>query len=241
MKKRAFALNILSIIIILFLTNLISSAENNTNDTFLKLNPSVEFSWNDEDIINGKEFDIQVSAFDLSDAKYDVEVFIYKDNNEDKIISESYHTTDWVYSGAYIFGFFTGPGNKTKDVSLRILENYRNFNGSAKIGLIMKKAFSSDVKLELEDVIKILPKGTNKSPESTSTETENLTDSEPETTSVTGEVIKIGSNNANSAASSSGNNLIFYFIIGFVILVVIFLIIFIMRILRRRDKSINNI
>ncbi|MEK6859593.1 MAG: hypothetical protein AABX54_02150 [Nanoarchaeota archaeon] len=240
MKKRVFVLNILNIVIILFLISisLISNiciaqnvTENNkTNETFPELNPSIEFSWNDEDIINGKEFDIKVSAFDLSNAKYDVKVYIYRDENENRILSETYHRTEWVYSSVAVPGFFIGPGNKTKDVSLRILESYRSFNKSAKIKLVMKKAYSSDVKLELEDVIKILPQRTDKAQESALTENKDLTDSEPETPSITGEVIKIGSSTSNSnTITSSQNNFFKYFIFGFIILIIIFLIIFIIR------------
>ena len=208
----------------------VSVQNNSKNETLSELQPHIDLEWNDDEIINGKDFDITVSALDLADAKYDVKIYIYRDNNENKIISESYYRTDWFYSGVYISGFFIGPGNKTRDESLRISELYRDFNGTARIKLSIKEAYNPNFIANIDSSINVLNKNTVLL-ENPATVPENPIP-EIETPSATGEVIKIESVNSAEINNQNESNLFMYSIVIFIILIIIFVILFVLRIMR---------
>lgn len=196
--------------------------KNDTSPTGPKPEIILSLDWNGNEIINGRDFDIEVSAFNLEDKKYDVKVYIYRDNNENKIISETYYHIDWFYSGIYITEFFTGPGNKTEEINLRISEVYRNFNGSAKIKAKIKEQYPPNVEAEKESNINILKEGTE-------TQQPNMLESQAP---VTGEVIKIEGQGNVTVTPPRSDNFIFYFISTFMMLIVIFLILLVIRIFR---------
>ncbi|VVB78256.1 Uncharacterised protein [uncultured archaeon] len=187
--------------------------KNETVNPLIK--PSLQMNWNSEDIINGKNFDITIGAFNLDNKNYDVRAYIYLDD-PNKVISDSYNDYDWVSSNAYVNNFFEGPGNKTGTISIRIKEVYKNLSGNARIGIKIREAYSSGSIAEINGGITILkPEGGNlNNPiENPVSATQN---------SFNGQVIKISSNNTNTPKS---NNWFVYPIVGFITLIVIFVII----------------
>jgi hypothetical protein len=101
--------------------------DNNDDDIYLEL------EWDDEEIINGDEFEIKVNAYNLLDELYNLKIWIKFDDN-DTIISDGYHedNEEWKSSKYYVDEFFEGDGNndKMRRIDLRIREAYRDFRGN---------------------------------------------------------------------------------------------------------------
>jgi len=119
----------------------------------------LELEYNEEEIINGKEFEIEIEAYNLKEEDYDIKIFITFENNNN-IISETYDEEDdkWKSSKYYVKKVFSGPGNKTKTLILRIDEDYKDFKGDGKIKARIKKSGASSFLEEFEDEIEILEK-----------------------------------------------------------------------------------
>lgn len=94
----------------------------------------IEVNWNNEEIINGKEFDIEVNGYNLGDYDYDVRVWLEFEENS-TIISERYdaNASEWSSGIYYADKFLSGDGNKSRNIKVRINTNYENFYGDAKI------------------------------------------------------------------------------------------------------------
>jgi len=109
----------------------------------------------DEEIENSDEIRIEVKAFNLN-GSYDIKVFLTDDN--EKIISETYNNIEekWKSSNYYVNEIFNGSGNKSTNLKLRIDEEYKNFEGEAKINIRIRKTNSSSFITEFSDNIKIL-------------------------------------------------------------------------------------
>jgi len=92
--------------------------------------PSLEIEWDEEDIINGDEFEIDVKAFNLEAKEYDLKIWIKFDDNV-TIISDRYdeENEEWKSGNFYVDDFFTGPGNKTKQIELRIRDEHEELYG----------------------------------------------------------------------------------------------------------------
>jgi hypothetical protein len=97
---------------------------------------SLNINWDDDEIINGDEFKIEVDAKNLKNKKYNVKVWIKDEDGN--IISDRYGEDSsgkkvWI-SGTYlIYNLFEGPGDETEVIKLRIRKNYKDFSGDAKI------------------------------------------------------------------------------------------------------------
>ena len=151
---------------------------------------SLEIDWDEDDIINGEEFEINVKAYNLSDKKYDVKIRIEFEENS-TIISEIYDEENdtWQSGYYYIDEILKGHGDESETFDLRIKEEYENFKGDAKIFF---KIRTSGWSLEIEKDIEILESLPEKQEEEPS-EIIVKKSTEQETTSIiTGEIIKLG-------------------------------------------------
>jgi len=165
-----------------------SCDEENINDSDEEEEISLDIDWEDDEIINGKEFEIKITAENLEDEEYDVKVWIEFEEN-DTIISDRYGEDSkgddkWVSGTYYIYNLFNGPGDKTKDIELRIREDYGNFEGNAKIFFKIRGV------TEIERDIEILEREEERPRESKKLIEESV-DSEINS-SLTGEVINLG-------------------------------------------------
>ncbi len=129
--------------------------EENEDDDTPEISISIE--WDEDDIINGEVFDIEIIAENLDkNENYDVKVWIESEDNNDKI-SQTYDENDkWVSSNQYYDDFFEEEINKTKDISLRIHENYDDYYDDGIIHLRIRKAGSSNYIKEIDEGIEIL-------------------------------------------------------------------------------------
>lgn len=198
--------------------------------------------WDDADIRNGDEFNIEIKAFNLENKKYDIKVYIY-DNSKTKPISQTNDPNEgWISSNIYMKEFFIGPGNETSDVKLRIRESYRNFSGEATIGVRIRETETSKYIDESEEKIDILETVIKKASSSSSSigldenqikDIENIRLEEPITTSNVinleepkTQVIKT----KNNVIYQSKNELIkLYSIYALVILCILFLILLVLK------------
>jgi hypothetical protein len=132
---------------------------NQTNSTNLTSDTSdndeiyLELDWDDSEIINEKEFEIEVSVFNLENYEYDIKIWIEEDG---EVISERYdeNSDDWKSGYYYLESFFEGTGNKKKDILLRLNEEHINFSGKTKIYAKLRKGSSNIA--DYEKTIKVL-------------------------------------------------------------------------------------
>jgi hypothetical protein len=111
----------------------------------------------DEEVKNGKEFEVKIFAYNLQDKSYDAKIYIAFDNSS--IISETYNENreEWKSSTYYVNDVLRGPGNKSKSLELRISSEYENFKGNAKIKARIRASGETYI-AEFEDEIEILEK-----------------------------------------------------------------------------------
>jgi hypothetical protein len=109
---------------------------------------TLTLDWNDDDIVNGQEFNIDVGASGLLEKDYDVKVFI----SDTKLLSQTYNGEKWITSNDYIKNLFSGPGNKDGIVKLRIRNDCKDFSGEAQIGLRIRESGSSSYKEIKKDI-----------------------------------------------------------------------------------------
>jgi hypothetical protein len=95
---------------------------------------NIRLTWDNEDIVNGKEFEIECKVYNLEDKKYDLKIWIEFDDNK-TVISDSYddQNNKWNSGIYYIDELFDGPGDETESIQLRIRDPYNNFYGNARI------------------------------------------------------------------------------------------------------------
>jgi hypothetical protein len=93
--------------------------------SFVSAEVTYEISWNEEDVVNGREFKIIVDVDGENDVLYDGKLSI---ESKGKIISDSYNskTDRWKSSYYYINEFFSDGEN---EIILRIDEEYSDFSG----------------------------------------------------------------------------------------------------------------
>lgn len=180
------------------------SQQNNTNDSqetsiYLKLD------WDEDDIVNGEEFEIKVEAFNLKNENYDIKIYItFEDENT--IISETYNEEDdkWKSSTYYVENIISGSGDKSATLSLRIKSSYRNFSGDAEVIAKIRKSGTSSIIDEVREDIEILEKeeenNTSKIIETqkTSKTSKTVEENDKKTAQITGEVIKLGNRQAET-------------------------------------------
>jgi hypothetical protein len=90
----------------------------------------LEAEWDEEEIINGDEFEIKVNSFYLEDEYYNLKIWIKFDDN-DTIISDRYDedSEDWGSGNYYVDEFFHGPEDKSRRIDLRIRDDYEDIYG----------------------------------------------------------------------------------------------------------------
>lgn len=118
---------------------------------------SLGLEWDENEIINGENFKIELQTYNLKDEKYDIKVYI---ENDGKIISERYdeNENEWKSGTYYIREAIEGKGNKSEDFKLRIKEKYGSFSGNGEIIAKIRKSGSSSVIDEIKEDIEILEK-----------------------------------------------------------------------------------
>lgn len=191
--------------------NCTTQQNNSTNSTEPQI--SLDMDWDEDDIINGEEFEIEVKAFNLENEEYNLKIWIKFDDN-DTCISDRYGENNegeekWLSGKSYwIYNIFEGPKNKTESIKLRIRDDYKNVHGD-----------DFEICLELEDVedtekcesIEILEKEEESEEEETDSNEATQTTSET-TPTITGEVIRLGSSEPEAKienATVENNNLIY--------------------------------
>jgi hypothetical protein len=116
----------------------------------------LDMEWDDDNIINKEEFEIEVSAFDLESKIYDVKVYIIDEDEE--LISEIFDEEDaeWKSGNYYLRDFFRGPGDETETVTLRIDEEFDDFTGDAFIKTRIRVSGTTPIIAEEQYEIEIL-------------------------------------------------------------------------------------
>ena len=115
--------------------------------------PSIVLSWDKDEIINNKEFEIKVKVRDLEDEKYDVKIWI---EEKGEIISERYdeEKEEWRSGNYYIDDLFDEEGDSSIYVRIRLKEDYKDFEGKSEVFARLRKG-SSTID-SFEDEIRIL-------------------------------------------------------------------------------------
>ncbi len=256
-KNKLFLVIFFIVIVFIFALiniNLVSAKDNSSEKDNNKI--SIELRWNDEDIVNGKEFEINVKAVNLKDKDYDVKVFI---SDNDKIISQTYNNDKWITSNNYIKNFFKGPDDESK-IKLRINEKNKDFSGKAKIGARIRETGSSSYKeiSEKIEVIKSNADNEDKTEIDKKTEDKGKINEEKgaeiidksekgkassvsektENSEIAEEVIKLGSNKLKTEDIKTQNNIVYesknelikkYSIYGFALLCIILIILLVFK------------
>jgi len=117
--------------------------------------PRVSLDWDEEDIINGKTFEITVKGKDLADEEYDVRIWI--EDDDENIISDRYDSGEkkWKSGKYYLNDILEGSGDDDAKIKLRIKESYRDFKGKTDIFVKLRED-GDDVVDEDEDDIEII-------------------------------------------------------------------------------------
>lgn len=106
-----------------------------------------ELDWDEDDIINGETFKIEIKSFNLDNNEYDIRIWIEEDGN---VISDRYDKDEWKSGSYYIDEFFKDDaGNKTKEVRLRIREQYDYFEGVARLILKIRGGGTTQADIEV--------------------------------------------------------------------------------------------
>ncbi|MCX6748105.1 MAG: hypothetical protein NT076_00715 [Candidatus Pacearchaeota archaeon] len=103
------------------------------------------------------EFEVGFKAFNLQDRSYDVKLWLEKDDN---VISEIFDDNDevWYSGNYYINKAFSGEGNKTQDIKMRLKKDYANFSGEAWIKARIKENNKDAILDYREETIEISQK-----------------------------------------------------------------------------------
>jgi len=148
----------------------------------------LETSWDEEEIINGEDFEIEAKAYNLKDETYNLKIWIeFKEN--DTIISDRYDekNEEWKSGSYYVDEFFEGDGNKTEKIQMRIRSEYKNFHDEA---LLKAKLEGEDYLLEKEITVLEKEEDNNQNDSEDKNEEKNIT--KKATAQPTGSVIKLG-------------------------------------------------
>jgi hypothetical protein len=116
----------------------------------------VSIDFQEEDIINSEEFELEISAINLLDKNYDAKIYIY-DDDKDKPLSQVYDEDKeaWISSIYYLKDFLKGPGEDNNIVKLKIKEDYKDYSGSAVVGIKLRESGESSILLEKDEDIEI--------------------------------------------------------------------------------------
>ena len=174
---------------------------------------SLELDWNEDDIVNGNEFDVDVKALNLAGDNYDLKVWIQFQNNE-TIISERKDdlNDEWKSGNYYVENFFSGTGDKTKSITLRIKESYNDFKDDAEIWVKLRKTGSSSVIAEKSEDITVKEK--KEQVDSSKPKSDTVFNTKPEETAtdsvlLTGSSIIILGSKENKTSNKNDNGIIY--------------------------------
>ncbi len=217
-----------------------SQNQNQQNSSDSNQEPLIylELDWNEDDIINGEEFKIEVSAFNLENEDYDIKVYV---NDDGRLISEIYDTENekWISGSYYADKVFSGGGDESENLKLRIKSSYENFNGDAEITAKIRKSEpkNSPAIDEVKEDIEVLEKeGNNSKNDAKETQKTGKTAEENEegTAQITRGVIELGNRQAeikegNVIYESKGEKIKKYSIYGLNIILIVMLIFLLKR------------
>lgn len=169
----------------------------------------VDLNWTEEPV-NGQDFDILVNAYNLGSYDYDIRIWLQPVSN-DTVISERYdgQNDEWKSGVYYINKIFSGAGNRSNNIKLRINGDYPNFFGGANIYAKIRKNGDDTVLDDYQHSIEILEKAsTDNSTSSTSNLdlSESAIDSSSNTSNSVSEGVIILGKQKNTSTSSSNQN-----------------------------------
>ena len=120
--------------------------EKEGNEDEIKL----EIDWDEDDITNGDEFEINVKAFNLKSDNYDIKIWIEFEDN-DTVISDRYNEDEeaWNSGRYYIDDFFKGLGDKEEEITLRIRRDYDAYEGDAIIFVKLRDSVEINKSIEI--------------------------------------------------------------------------------------------
>jgi hypothetical protein len=134
--------------------------QNNNNDDDQSI--ILDLDWDDDEIINGKDFRITVTAENLDSGKsYDIKLWI--ENDDEDTISETYDDGEWDSSEYYLTKVFENEQEDSINIKLRIDEDYNEFKGDARIWARIREHGDNDYIEEENARIKILEKNESES------------------------------------------------------------------------------
>jgi len=173
----------------------------------------LKFEWDEEDIINGEEFYIDLESYNLKDKEYDVKVWI-EDTDEEEIISARYNDDEekWESGRYYLNDFFNGPGNKTGEIRIRINEDYSDFIGNARIYYKIRDEEEIDRKIEVlepEEIIEEEPEDEVEEKVDLEKQKQEIIErlrgdiNKTKEDTITGNVIKLGNSRPNNEDSKT--------------------------------------
>lgn len=176
----------------------------NTKKIYLELN------YDDEDLVNGDEFEVEVKAFNLENDDYDIKIFIADEN--DKIISENYNEQEnkWRSGNYYLDGILSGKGNKTGKIKLRVSLDHKNFSGDVILGAKIRKSGTSTIINGSEEDIEILKKESGQVIEVQKGSGEEKEIQETITLQQTGNVIRLGKRETAMKEKEAGKGQVLY-------------------------------
>jgi len=188
-------------------------SQNNQNEQTNEEEIYIEIEFDEEDLINGKEFKIKIKAENLKEKEYNFKIWI---EDEEKTINDRYGKdsggeTTWKSGEYLIYDFLEGPGEDQKNVKLRIREDYSDFYGYADL------FFKIQGEKENYEYIKILKKQDKEQDKENQTSADNVREKVlkeiKEKQTISGEVIKLGSLESKKTITNSqedANNNIIY-------------------------------
>lgn len=180
-------------------------------DIFLTLD------WDSEDVINGAEFEIDIKGHNLDDEEYDVKIYITFKSN-DTVISDTYDDEDdaWRSSQRYVEKVLVGPENDSASLTLEIDEDFRKFDGTAKIrakiretGKTAEKAYTErSIKILEEEEESLLDEGDTLTP--VTTNSDSTTDSTNDLPTGKKKVIKLGKRKESEELDEESSEVVVY-------------------------------
>lgn len=219
------------------MTHGVNGLINDSNNTSQEAKLYLRLDWNNNDIVNGKEFNIKVNAFNLKDKNYDLKVYIYEDDKSSPISQTRDQDFKWISSNLYIKDFFIGPGNESDSIKLRINEKNKALKGSATVIARIRESGASSYIEEQEDIFIYENKSINEQTPTNNNIENQASSSISQESLLTGEVIRI-SGNRKTETIKTQNNIVYeskneiikrYSIYGFIILIIVFLILLALR------------
>jgi hypothetical protein len=175
----------------------------------------IELDWNEDDIVNGDEFEITVNAENLENEDYDVIVEIL--NDDDDVISETYGNRDgediWKSSKYYAEEVISGSGDDSADIKIRIDSDNSDFSGDATIVGKIRETGSSAIIDEFSGDIEVLEAeassdDSSDSDSSSSSSSSRTTSSNK--TSASSDIITLGISTGSKKAGNNSQNGIIY-------------------------------